>query len=402
MLSFQNPGLIDPLAITTMGVSVKEGPNPIGFFGTGLKYAIAATLRLGGQIDIWRGEEQLEFRMKEQLVRGKLFNFIFMKQGTTILPLAFTTEYGKTWEPWMVLRELRCNALDEGGTASTGRATPREGFTTVHLSCPPVEDAWKNKDRYFLSSAPIHTLETDWHDGKISIELHPLHADRTALFYRGLRAGTVDPMNLYTINITSQVELTEDRTISSHYAYEKLGKVLTQSMDEALIAKFMSAKENTIEARLDVLWSAKPPTPTFTETVARLAVSGRLTNPYAKDIAERAMRRLPPALYTPTTWEMEEFQKAKALAAALGFELDRYEIELVEKLSGGALGMAQEGRIFLSRRAFEDGTSSLLATLVEEFIHLDQGFADETRSMQDYLLRQMIRYGRLWLEKSNG
>jgi hypothetical protein len=44
---FENPGEIDAAAIRTFGVSVKEGENPIGFFGTGLKYAIAILLRTG-------------------------------------------------------------------------------------------------------------------------------------------------------------------------------------------------------------------------------------------------------------------------------------------------------------------------------------------------------------------
>ena len=44
-VSFKSNGLIDPLCITTIGVSVNESENPIGFFGTGLKYAIAIRQR---------------------------------------------------------------------------------------------------------------------------------------------------------------------------------------------------------------------------------------------------------------------------------------------------------------------------------------------------------------------
>ena len=49
MIIFQNKGLIDVHAISIMGVSVKED-NSIGFFGTGLKYAIAVLLREGIKI----------------------------------------------------------------------------------------------------------------------------------------------------------------------------------------------------------------------------------------------------------------------------------------------------------------------------------------------------------------
>ena len=47
MIVFENPGEIDIRSISTFGVSVKEGDNPIGFFGTGLKYAIVVLLRTG-------------------------------------------------------------------------------------------------------------------------------------------------------------------------------------------------------------------------------------------------------------------------------------------------------------------------------------------------------------------
>lgn len=45
MIIFRNKGVIDPKSITTFGVSSKENPGAIGFFGTGLKYAIAILLR---------------------------------------------------------------------------------------------------------------------------------------------------------------------------------------------------------------------------------------------------------------------------------------------------------------------------------------------------------------------
>jgi hypothetical protein len=56
-----NAGLIPMEAVTTMGVSAKEGENPIGFFGTGLKYAIASLLRTSHKITIWRGLDRYDF-----------------------------------------------------------------------------------------------------------------------------------------------------------------------------------------------------------------------------------------------------------------------------------------------------------------------------------------------------
>ena len=52
IVSFVNSGEIDPLTITTIGVSVKEGENPFGVFGTGLKYSIAILLRTHHSVSI--------------------------------------------------------------------------------------------------------------------------------------------------------------------------------------------------------------------------------------------------------------------------------------------------------------------------------------------------------------
>jgi len=45
MITFENDGEIDLRAISQFGINVKTGDSPIGFFGTGLKYALAVLMR---------------------------------------------------------------------------------------------------------------------------------------------------------------------------------------------------------------------------------------------------------------------------------------------------------------------------------------------------------------------
>ncbi|WP_217468779.1 hypothetical protein, partial [Staphylococcus aureus] len=111
MIIFRNKGVIDPKSITTFGVSSKENPGAIGFFGTGLKYAIAILLREGCDITIHAGKRKLEFGIKRDRVRVDDFNVVTMNNRR----LGFTTEVGKTWEVWQAFRELYCNTMDERG-----------------------------------------------------------------------------------------------------------------------------------------------------------------------------------------------------------------------------------------------------------------------------------------------
>ena len=50
-LLFTNPGEIDIRGATIAGLSAKEDAGAIGYFGTGLKYAIAQVLANGGQFN---------------------------------------------------------------------------------------------------------------------------------------------------------------------------------------------------------------------------------------------------------------------------------------------------------------------------------------------------------------
>jgi hypothetical protein len=72
MIIFENGGIIERAAIFTMGVNVKENAQPIGHFGTGLKFAIATILRNGGEIQIFCGDaEVITFYTQQEVVRGK-------------------------------------------------------------------------------------------------------------------------------------------------------------------------------------------------------------------------------------------------------------------------------------------------------------------------------------------
>src|SRR6185437_160750 len=103
----------DPQLISLIGVNVKENDSAIGFFGTGLKYAIACLARWGESLTIQSGPAEFTFCAEETKVRGKTFGVLVMRSKVDYLRLGFTTELGKRWEPWMVYRELWCNAHDE-------------------------------------------------------------------------------------------------------------------------------------------------------------------------------------------------------------------------------------------------------------------------------------------------
>ena len=77
-VNFGNNGAIELAAITTMGISVKDSDNPIGFFGTGLKYALAVLLREKAEITIKSRDFTATVFGSKINVRGKEFTTVHL------------------------------------------------------------------------------------------------------------------------------------------------------------------------------------------------------------------------------------------------------------------------------------------------------------------------------------
>ena len=219
-LCFTNPGELDPRLITTMGLNVKETPSPIGYFGTGLKYAIAITLRLGGAIAIQSGVARYTFKLRPDYVRAKRFDFIEMQGALRATEgpqtLGFTTDLGKHWQAWQAYRELWSNMKDEGGLEAVVCDTPPDleaGQTTVIVECSELMLAHKEQAKYILkpAQAPL------WSTPSLEVYSGQSHVG----FYKNLRVTEWNRPTAFTYNILSDQTLTEDRTLDD-YAFSSL------------------------------------------------------------------------------------------------------------------------------------------------------------------------------------
>lgn len=380
MISFQNDGEIDPLAITTMGVNAKEGENPIGFFGTGLKYAIAIVLRLGGSITIWRGEEPLRFGVEEAEMRGKSFSIITMNGER----LGFTTELGKTWQPWMVYRELYCNAIDEGGEATASRLEPRAGATTIHVSgLEALDEAHAKRSAIMLSSRPVYVAD--------GVEVH--RGQSNHLYYRGILVAELEQTAEFTYNVTSPQILTEDRTLKNlSNAIMAIRYAIVRMTDLDLLREWLQAAQGSFENKLDLNWWSDPPSAEWLRVGQ--AVHNEIEQPCNVSLGgvlakhTRLERQVKEVELTVPQQAMLE--RAKMVLKRVGYDVTVHPILVVDSLGTNILGRAADKRIYLSRQVFDMGTKMLAGTLLEEHLHLAYMFQDETRDLQNYLINQLM------------
>jgi len=384
MICFTNPGEIDPRLIQLMGANVKPNTkSPIGYFGTGLKYAIAVMLRHNCKLQIFSGTTEINFSAKPTLLRDKEFQVVWMhtREGSVALP--FTLELGKNWELWMAYRELYCNAIDEGGEVMEGDAEGVAGHTVI--STVGLESIHKNRHEFILAGRPL--AEQD------EVDIHP--GEDGALFYKGIKVGTLQGA-IYHYNIKAPLDLTEDRTYASEYSVKMLiAKALFQCENREVIANALLAPKNSFEHLLDFdRYSIESATQAFKETLAACYKTHRAKlGPYAK----LAVKRIRPDLLVPpsvTLTRVQEsmLQRSREMLASLGYTIEA-PVHVVSDLGANIYGTVIADAIYISLRAFEVGTKCVCGTLLEEHLHITKGYDDCSRDFQNFLLDKVISLG---------
>ena len=262
---FENEGTIDLDTITTFGVSVKETSNPIGQFGTGLKYAIAILLREGHDIHMYCGSQEYFFWKKAMPIRGQTFDICMMND--TRLP--FTTDLGKHWELWMAFRELYSNTKDEKGECWVVDDDPNgaqfvtdAGSTRFVITGDEFADIARERGSVFLEdNEPIYETEN----------LEVIDSKPTATVYaRGIRVAEFERPLMSTYNLKGFVDLTEDRTLKSPEwtLDQRIMSAAAQSTNTQFIERVITAPKEYHESGLDFSWTSIGDT--FIETARRV------------------------------------------------------------------------------------------------------------------------------------
>ncbi len=157
-LKIQNTGLLDIRLVALMGGTTKsKDVFKIGQFGTGLKYTLAYLFRNNLDFKIFIGKEEVKISTEFEEIRGERFEIICINGHRT----SITTKMGEDWEAWMIIRELWCNALDEGGQQKEevevceGLEETTTFFVQIDSKFREVLDNWRT---YFIHDLkPIST-----------------------------------------------------------------------------------------------------------------------------------------------------------------------------------------------------------------------------------------------------
>lgn len=393
---FENDGTLDQSAIMTFGVNAKPNSvNPIGFFGTGLKYAIAVGARLKLPMFIQFGDGSMWHVVTcTDKFRDADVEFVELVEMYASDPinkrLPFTTALGKNWEMWQMLRELESNVRDENGHSNLSSTIPPPCVGKVRVIVGGTfADNYNDMMRTTF-------FNPDGRAAQNTVYGQVLDEPAMIVYYRGIRVSMLPKPTQFTYNITASLTLTEDRTVKDNWAMVgNIGAMLLQLRDERMIEKFLRchSREFSFEAGLDPYYPSAHDE--FKVVANRMYDDPRVImqpSVYGYIDKERKEKRRPRKVNTDTKHD-RALQKAIASCHRMGFAVDSYPIVLTDELPANQWGMAKDDTIYVNISVFEFGHETLIGTLIEEFAHLKYGMADETRQFQDWLLRQIVRVG---------
>lgn len=219
-LKITNNGELDIRLVALMGGTTKANDKfKIGQFGTGLKYTLAYLFRNNVDLKIYDGVNPLPVDIKTETERIKENDFeIICIDGKRT---SITTQMGREWSAWMIIRELWCNALDEGGAdiEIVNNDAPFEGEpgkTTFFIQfSTDFQQVWEDWDSYF-----IHDTKPMWenenyaiyrnHDKKklklykhgVLIYQHPQHE---SLFYYDIKGAEINELREFKGSVSYEV-----------------------------------------------------------------------------------------------------------------------------------------------------------------------------------------------------
>lgn len=213
-LKIQNNGELDIRLLSLMGGTTKSKDEfKIGQWGSGLKYSLAYLLKNNLAFKIFVGDKEIKITTENENIRDEVFEIICVEGKRT----SVTTQMGgDAWKPWMIVRELWCNALDEGGEVkeTTEDLVGKEGTTTFYIQITPdIREVILNWDNYFIhEKEPLSETENyRIYSGGNALRLYKqgvlIHEDKhhKSLFSYDIRNADINELREFRGSVSAQM-----------------------------------------------------------------------------------------------------------------------------------------------------------------------------------------------------
>lgn len=419
-LKIQNSGELDIRLVALMGGTTKSKDEfKIGQWGSGLKYTLAYLLKNNMDFKIFIGENEVKVTTEIETIRDEDFEIICINGKRT----SITTQMGgQAWEPWMIVRELWCNALDEGGESKevTESCNGSIGTTTFYIQLTSdIKKVWDNFSDYFIhGQEPL--CETGTHKvfaGGNAMRLYKqgvlIYEDKhkTSLFSYDIKGADINELREF--RGTPSLEMT---------------RALAQANERVISYFFENITEKFYEGEMDYGWYC-----TFSQSWKTVIGKSKIIhkkaietmNSRGIDFDVESLIVVPKNVYDFLTKEfvgigalrmadkINEFyeifdseidMKIKAGLATLeacGYFMHP-ELKFVYGIFGDKRIWAQVNKdtkeIMISECIKNKSHFDIVTTIIEENEHFNTGFMDKSREFQQHFIDL---YAKTMLDKNN-
>lgn len=405
--AFINPGEVPVNAFKLLGASSKRGDaSKIGFFGTGLKYALAVLLREGVDFRVFSGLKEIKIGTRTTDFAGQKVQVITVNGEKT----SITIDAGIDWKGWYAIREIYSNAIDEGGSIEIEELKPEAGKTKIYIRDEEhkLGDVFSNWQRYFAAKRkPLFANS----DGRILPKM--VGQQGFNVYRKGILVLEEPRMSLFDYDI-NDIEINESRVVKYRFMASKMASTMVAHAPVDIINQvFALMRDKNRSEYLEWQNEFWEYTSGFSESWIE-AINGRelVPNDYAgKFELDETSLVLPDRLIdklknyfgkqikSPGDGENYIIDKDQSGVAALSPAFKRlaaigYEYEgetvIVHFNSRNTYGMCADGKIFIDKRVLDMTDRDIDMVLLEEIVHYHTGYDDFSRELQTYLFKEVI------------
>ncbi|MDB5144218.1 MAG: hypothetical protein JWQ66_2931 [Mucilaginibacter sp.] len=407
-LKIQNDGVLDIRLVALMGGTTKANDKfKIGQFGTGLKYTLAYLFRNNLDFKIFAGSDEVNIYTESETIKDEIFDIICINGNRT----SITTRMGAEWSAWMIIRELWCNALDEGGSARdvVTECSGEQGKTVFYIQVDAlIADVLKNWHNYFIHDqvAISETTQHKIYQGGETLRLYKngvlIHEDTS---YKSVFAYDI-----------KDAEINELREFKGHVSHSVQWAI--KQMNAKAVEVFLETiSDEYYEGHMDYDWSYPSFDKTWTETIGNAKIIHKKA---VEDIQAREAEIdlatvviVPHSLYLALTKQFKgigalrvadkinEFYEihSEALSTKLNsalaiLEVCEYaispELQYIFGVFGDKTKLASvsldKKEVWISDACLDRSLFDFCATLIEENEHFKTGHQDCTRSFQQHFI----------------
>jgi hypothetical protein len=421
-LRIQSAGEIEQGAFTLIGASTKRNDQTkIGYYGSGLKYSISSLIRNGIDFKIFSGDREVLISTENQSFRTDSFEVILVDGQKTSLT---TNMGGSDWDnPFAPIREIYSNALDEDEDASLVKIQTTgglQGFTTFYIEMTEnVKHFYENVNAYFCNQNENVLASNDY--GAI----YPALENQIRLFRKNILCYHNSKMpSLFNYN-SGNYTINESRVLSSGWVGQYYTGMIwkgcvNENLIETLINGMKGGNSGLYEHTIDWASSGVRFSKEWNSVCSKMKFAPAEIVMYAEPNELEGRTILPKELLVELYRQFDDLDilglssksndvkfiiketvsqiltnKVIDAISLLNktnykFRFDDLDIKYVSFIDESALGMAENGVIYLSTKLDSHDVNSIAKIIIEENEHNKTGYGDKTRAFQDHLFNLLF------------